>query len=510
MKIRRGITLAALAALLIFWLFIALCTPYSAIDDLQWGLEDGLHWWLEAIPNGRYTGNMFAVIMCRWPPVKLLVMGLSMFLIPTLTAWIAIRGEKTLFLPALLFCHGAVLAIPQGMWQTIYGWVAGFSIYGVSTLFYLLWLLALRQADKARTRPWTWAAVLFFLTFALGMFAEHLSLLILGASLLLAVCSIRDRALRPPFLACLLGAVLAMIPMFFNSVVLEVLGRGAALDHMRELSFSPEDGLLNALGCIARQYFGELLTLPLYPGLYIVVPLSLLIACAFWNGPLRPLSMLGSLPVIFALLAVELEGYGRIEMQALCALCWALPVPALLIQRESWRVRWGRLLLYLSAPLSLLPLALTRTTGYRVCFFPAVLVLAVAADAALPLLRRLPATCAAAAVLAALMILWGGRCGHNLACTMLREQIMRETVASGQDTLYLVTDWARKETCYPRNPWFDETAEAFRQFYHLPEDMTLVVLQGGSFDAWPDIPPEIWDNRIIHLPHPDFEPFLPY
>lgn len=510
MKTRRPLTLAVLALLLAFWMSAAFCTPYSAIDDLQWGLEEGLHWWLEAIPNGRYAGNMFSVVLCRWPAAKLLIMGPSMFLIPTLAAWLAVRGNRRGFLPALLFCHAAVLTVPLGMWQTIYGWVAGFSIYGLSTLFFLIWLLALRRAEEERRRPWLWAVPLFSLTLALGMFVENLTLLLLGACLILAFCSLGDRALRPPFLACLLGAVLAAIPMLFNGVVLEVLDSGSAIQHMRELSFSPEEGLAAALAQIAGQYFTQLLPFPLSSGLCAVLPLALLTACAYWNGPLRPLSMLGVLPLIFSLLAVQAGSWKAPGLPVLAVLCWLTPVPALLVQRESWRIRWGRLLLYLSAPLSLLPLALTTTTGFRVSFFPVVMLIAAAADSALPLLRRPASAALSAAGLALLLLLWSGLLTRNLACTQLREQLIQEAIQTGQDTLYLPTGLSRYETCYPRNPWFDETADAFRRFYRLPEGITLVVLWGGSFEAWPDIPPEIWENRVAYLPYVDFEPLLPY
>ena len=93
MTARRRITLTVLALLLAFWLFVAWSIPYSPIDDFQWGMEDGLRWWLGGLLNGRYVGNFFTVVMCRFPPVKTLMMGGGMFLIPVLTAVLAARGD---------------------------------------------------------------------------------------------------------------------------------------------------------------------------------------------------------------------------------------------------------------------------------------------------------------------------------------------------------------------------------------------------------------------------------
>lgn len=83
---RRRVTHTVMAVMLAFYLFLAWSTPYSAIDDLEWGLDVGVHWLRDGSLNSRYVGNFFAVIMCRSPLVKTLILGLSTFFIPVLTA----------------------------------------------------------------------------------------------------------------------------------------------------------------------------------------------------------------------------------------------------------------------------------------------------------------------------------------------------------------------------------------------------------------------------------------
>lgn len=332
--------------------------------------------------------------------------------------------------------------------------------------------------------------------------------------MILALYSLRNRELRLPFFACMLGAALAMLPMFCNSVVRDLASSGSAIHGLRNLIFQPGDSLVVIIQKALGWYVGRVLPVCFLRGVQTALPLSLLTVFALWSGPLRLLTPLGVLPLAFHFYMTGSVDFWGLETglmwMLVSLLCWLLPLLALLVQRESWRIRWGRLLLYLSAPLSLLPLALTTTTGFRVSFFPVVMLIAAAADSALPLLRRPASAALSAAGLALLLLLWSGLLTRNLACTQLREQLIQEAIQTGQDTLYLPTGLSRYETCYPRNPWFDETADAFRRFYRLPEGITLVVLWGGSFEAWPDIPPEIWENRVAYLPYVDFEPLLPY
>ena len=45
-------SLALLTAAFLFCLFLAWAVPYSYVDDMQWGMEQGLNWWLGGLLNG--------------------------------------------------------------------------------------------------------------------------------------------------------------------------------------------------------------------------------------------------------------------------------------------------------------------------------------------------------------------------------------------------------------------------------------------------------------------------
>ena len=517
MTARRRITLTVLALLLAFWMFVAWSIPYNPIDDFQWGMEDGLRWWLGGLLNGRYVGNFFTVVMCRFPPVKTLTMGGGMFLIPVLTAVLAARGDETRFLSTLLLSNLCILLMPPIVWQEIYGWVSGFSIYGVSTLLFLTWLLVLRYRaepgpDPAPRRR-VWICALFLLTLALGMFVENLTLLLLGACLSLTIRTLRLRPSLSLFAACLLGAALAAAPMFCNGVVRELSGSGSAVNGLRTLIFSPGDSPAAVAAAVAGRYVKWVLPYGFLRGIHLALPLSLLTASALWNGPLRPLAPLGLLPLAFHRFLKALPFYWDAEPGPgwilVSALCWLLPVLALLVQREEWPLRRNLLMVYLAAPLSLLPLAPLNTIGHRLCFFPMVMLILAAAATAAPLLRPLPVICGTAAVLAALMVLWGGRNAASLACTQLREQLIREAARTGQKVLVLPTERSETAPGNVRDPENLEYASYFRRFYHISEDVTLVFPGEGSFEYWPDIPQELWDNRLVLPPSDDFTPSLP-
>ena len=142
---------AVLAAALICYLFIAWAVPYSCTDDLQWGMEQGVRWWKYGLLNGRYAGNLCAVLMCHFPPVKVLLMGGGMFAIPVLMAALMARGDGERFLPMFLTANGMILLMPPVMWIEVYGWVSGFGNYGMSAAVFLAFLLLVRRAHQKKT-----------------------------------------------------------------------------------------------------------------------------------------------------------------------------------------------------------------------------------------------------------------------------------------------------------------------------------------------------------------------
>lgn len=98
--------------------------------------------------------------------------------------------------------------------------------------------------------------------------------------------------------------------------------------------------------------------------------------------------MLGAVPLVHCAVVISLQVIDEPWACAGSAVSWALPLAALLAQREERERKRRRVLLYLAAPLSLLPLAATTSLVIRHHFFPMVMVILVAADEAEPLLAR--------------------------------------------------------------------------------------------------------------------------
>ena len=213
---------AVLAGMLLFDLYIAWTVFYSPLDDWQWSMDTGLWWLVTGVLNGRYMGNLFAVIMSRSPLLKTLIMGLCMFALPYFVARLAARGRRERILPLFVACNAGILLMPSVMWRETYFWVAGFGNFVVPTVFFLLLLLLLRRLDKTRTHLVRWSILLFFYLFFLGLFLENFTALFAGACFLMVLLSLRDRPFLLPSLAMLAGSLLAAFFMFSNGIFVDL------------------------------------------------------------------------------------------------------------------------------------------------------------------------------------------------------------------------------------------------------------------------------------------------
>ena len=506
---RSSAETALLLGALVFYLYIAWSVPYSTTDDLQWGMDQGLRWWLQGSLNSRYVGNFFAVAMCHSPLVKTLIMGLTMFAIPLLMARLAARGEGRSLLPIYLASSAGLLLMPPVMWQETYAWVSGFGNYVVPTLLFLVWLLLVRRVVDRGGHRLLWAVLFLALEVVMGLFVENLTLLFLGAALLTALCSLGNKSARLPLWAGFLGSALAAAIIFGGGSFSQLLLEGSALNGLRDLTFDWSGGLPAALTGILEQYFVRLLPISFLRGPHIALPSAVILALGFWNSRLRPLALLGLLPLGYHGLLLQTEEYDTPVRVAVSALIWALVLLAPLVQRTEPSVKLGRFLLCLAAPLSLLPLAATTTLGQRLYFFPMAMLILTAADMAAPLLARWPVQLLTSGALAALMICWGWMHWTVLGCTTLREELTSQAVEQGNDTLILPTDRYERVVWHTRNPWNVEYADYYRQFYHIPDQVTLVILPAGSYECWPDVDPEQWERRLEFFPSKDYTPSLP-
>lgn len=500
---------ALMAAVLLFDLAIAWAVPYSATDDYLWGMEEGLRWWLDGTLNGRYAGNFTAVILCRSVAAKTVFMGGVLFALPLAMAALA-AGDRKERIPALFaLSHLGLLLMPAVVWQETCGWVSGFGNYVVPTLLFLCWLLLIRHLARQVSPRRLWAVPMGLLSLCMGLFVENLALLFLLASLTLALWAARTPGLRVILLASAVGALAAAAVIYSSGTVDELTETGTAINGLRQLTFSLADGLPAAIWDISSWYAGRLLPIAFLRGLHFAVPMAVITALAFWRSPLRPLSVLGLIPLGCGLYIYSTEEFLTPQLSALSLLSWCLPVAALLVRQGSLRTRLAQTALYLTAPLSLAPMAAVTTMGQRLYFFPMVVVLLSAVVQLAPLLdHRIPARAASLCLLAA-MAVWGWRYWTVAGCTLLRAELIRQYTTDSAEPLILPTDRYERVVWQTRNPWNQEYGMYYRRFYHIDPQVTLVFLPAGSYETWPESRLTWQEDGILLAPADEFLPSLP-
>ena len=502
-------TAVLMAAVLLFDLAIAWAVPYSATDDFLWGMEEGLHWWLDGTLNGRYAGNFLAVVLCRSVLAKTVFMGGVMFALPLAMAVLA-AGDRKERIPALFaLSHLGLLWMPAVVWQETYGWVSGFGNYVAPTLLFLCWLLLIRRLAAQSSPRMLWAVPVGLLSLCMGLFVENLALLFLLAALALAVWFARTPGLRFILLAAAAGALAAAAVIYSSGTVDELTETGTAINGLRELTFSLADGLPAAIWDIFSWYVGRLLPIAFLRGLHFAVPMAVITAMAFWHSSLRPLSVLGLIPLGCGLYIYITEEFLTPLLAALSLLSWCLPAVALLVRRGSFHTRLAQTALYLTAPLSLAPMAAVTTLGQRLYFFPMVIVFLAAAVQLAPLLERQVAARIVSLCLLAAMVVWGWRYWTVAGCTLLRAELIHQYTADSTEPLILPTDRYERVVWQTRNPWNQEYGVYYRRFYHIDPQITLVFLPAGSYETWPESRLTWQEDGSLLTPTDEFVPSLP-
>lgn len=506
-KFRRPARGAVLLILLAACLWIAWQVPYTH-DDWDWGVAKGLGWWFSGEVNNRYCGSFFVIIMTRSQLIKTLVMGGTMFALPLLAAVIAApRGSAHWFPLTVLGC-GVLMTMPMESWRQTYGWVSSFSNFVVGGLFLLALILLVRQ-NLNRRAGGALLAGLFFLTLATQLFSENLTAVLAAAAALFALQAWRAGRNRPLALALLTGSLLGLVLMFYNPLYSELAATGSAVNGVRQLAFSPGDGLVSILSAVSLRFFQTVL-----PELFIFYPAVWVLVCAgaVWRAFKAGRSWLLILPG--ALFSAVLLYWCWLKANYIHrGLEWDYPVPilqflgppavcvlvALVLLTDPGRsLRLPRLSLLVAALALTGPFAILLVQGPRCSFLSALLLVLLG----LSLLYDFPwntLTTAAACLLLAAALVFHIRVYRVIAgCSALREELIREAISQGSSRVILPTEDWKYFYFWERNPASAKRVPSYRTFYGLPEDLELVFLRPGSYDLWPDIPQEMIDSGTVY------------
>ena len=220
-----------LASLMIFRM-----TPYCH-DEWQWGLPERMELMKSGFQNynGRYLGNLLALVITRNQWAKAFVMAGVMLML----LWILCRigestgcGEpvkseqwgqlgETQGITLLLFGIILLFAVPDTLYAQSYGWSAAFVNFAPPVLLFLIFFYKTESAysdwqeQESSSVP---CCILFaVLCFASQLFSEHNTLFHIGyAGWLILYCLYRYKRIDPLHFTALCSYIAGAVVMFSN------------------------------------------------------------------------------------------------------------------------------------------------------------------------------------------------------------------------------------------------------------------------------------------------------
>lgn len=493
----------AIAALFSFWL--AAQIPYTG-DDWDWGLDIGLQHLLTADINSRYAGNFLVVVMTRSHLLKTLILGSCFFLIPFLMTVIVMPGKLgenwAGSTAVFLCCSCLILSMDKTIWQQTYGWISGFANYGVSAVLVLVFLQQagplFREEWEDEAASWGKTALLFLLGMVMQLFLENLAIVmvLLSASMCL-LCRLRSGAWNKKYIAILLGNLAGLAIMFSSAIYPALFDTGKTLGNGRELSYSTGGGILAmAVDCFSV-FMKEMATLIWENNVVLCCTISVLLVLLWFREGLEQYPRLGWAVVVIDLLSIPyfvifshleygkylLLRFGLLDLFELTVNVGFFAIVALQVVLLFGKRRmqmWKLLFLWVSGPLTVLPLTAVVIEGGRFYLTSNVFLILFAAFLMLECLKDLPRK-GMQPVLALLLsasvtfgMYYGFLYREISICTKQRREITAQALEAGEKKIilpaysYTVMDYV----------WMGEPKEDYRkvwykEFHGIPQDVEV-------------------------------------
>jgi len=485
----------------LFWLYLAANTPYG-LDDWQWGIPIGLEELKTASLNSRYVGNLLEVIVSRSFVLKTLLMGTLETLIPLLSVLLVQRWRKTegkeaaddRFLAFLLLLANLIfLTLPREVWAQTYGWVAGFSNYGLAAFLLIISQgILLEGKDPARKHSLGFLAVSLFVGLITQLVLEYITIFMVALAVFAVVYQLFVfRRCSSVTLAFLLGVTAGAVIMFSGSIYRSLLTTGHTEGVGRYLSFPVDMKLLELIPFL---YYRSLFFMPgnLWGNNWLACTV-IAICMAFAAKDLRPGLQKAVLFIClcFTLFFIMNRFLGPIERyvsrwsdvlsQRLHFLFfWVILFLILFLFRDQKKTRLILLLLWLLSPLSIAPMAAVTSIPAR-CFLPTVVFLE---EFCLLLLQceekkiPPPARKVGIMLLTAILVVCAVRIVYIYSCLgraeRQREALIAEAKRTQVSSLYL-PDYPYEEFhAYTEPMKGGGQLRFFREFYQIPDYMELL------------------------------------
>lgn len=485
----------------LFWLWLAGNTPYG-VDDWRWGVSVGLEQLRTASLNSRYVGNLMEVIVSRSVVLKTILMGTMEILTPLLSVllvqrWRETEEEKTSndrFLAVQVVLANLIwLTIAREVWQQTYGWVAGFSNYGLSALLLVISqgiLLDGKNPEKKQDKGFLFLCIL--VGFISQLTLESLTVFLLALAFISVFSQILFcRHCSSARLAFLFGAILGAAVMFSGNVYSTLLVTGRTEGVGRHLSFSFDMSLPEILHVF---YYRFLYFMPgnLWGNNWLactVIALCMIPASRDFEKPLKIMIM--GICCCFSLFFIWNHFWGPLEEQIsrwnefytqwlhiLFFLVVFFFVVCLF--RKQKKLRNVLLLLWLLCPLAISPMLTVSDMGGR-CFLPPIvfleefclLLFQQEAEKFSPRIRK-----AGLVAFAAVLLVSAVQMMHIYGCMGEAERQRETRIAEAREiqktSLYL------PDYPYVQYHWITEPLKGggqiseFREFYQIPDDMELL------------------------------------
>ena len=230
MKKRVKIQWIVYALVFAVFLYIGYSVPYCH-DEWHWGLNDRFELMKKGFAgyNGRYLGNLLAILITRSVMAKTLVTGVgTVWLLYVMYQNVYFKEERrtgeNLFL--LLSCVFLLLSIPVTLFQQSYGWPAAFVNFFPPVFLFLIYYNWTEWIYYGYRKMPLWKTVLVIpIGFCVQMFSEHVTVFVLlYAGWVIVYTLVKYRKLPVIQVNYLCASVLGAYVMFSNGAYAKAVG----------------------------------------------------------------------------------------------------------------------------------------------------------------------------------------------------------------------------------------------------------------------------------------------
>lgn len=478
---------AITAGLFLVFFYIAAKVPYCH-DEWQWGLDERIKLMKNGFKdyNGRYLGNILALIITRSIPAKALIISagsISLFYILFKCSGTAsAKGDRNQSVFFMLVTVFLLMTIPRSMFQQIYGWPAAFVNFVPPVIFFLIWYHWSSGIYYGYLPAYSKTKLLLVIPLGIctQLFSENITLFtVVYAFWVILYCRIRyhKTAGSVPvlyFISCIAGALL----MFSNGAYRKA---AAGTDGYKNIT-------LSVSGLFTK--FSDEIAGPLFLNNWILnMTLAVLLTILAVHHNRRTLIHSLSVVVIncYAAYSVFHAFYpswvftanesANHKIQALIALLFYFSILLCIYNFPNTSDRINAAIPQLCALAVAAPLLAASPIGPRCIYVCVVFQMLTALRLTFYVIRDIKIRLwFPALALAALVLTMSGiyvKMFHNIGqVNNLRQQIIETSVAENKTEIVLPV-LPYSEYCWITVPPTEKWAKRFKEFYHIPADTVV-------------------------------------